>query len=68
MPAVEIALLVLGEGIGGQRDDRRAAGPRLALGIELLDGAGGFEAVELRHEDVHQHEVECRAPRRASRA
>ena len=37
-------------GVGGQHDD-------LGVGLGLPDPAGGLDAVESRHSQIHQHDV-----------
>ena len=55
----EAGLAVLGEGVGGQRDDRRAR--VAAFGLGGADAARGLEAVDAGHVHVHQHQVVGRA-------
>src|SRR6266446_2805828 len=48
-------IAILRQGVRCQREDRRLA-VRLA-GLKATDPPGGFDAVELRHLDVHQNEI-----------
>src|ERR1019366_4520050 len=53
--SLEAGVAILHQRIRGEREDRRLAA-RLA-GLAGADALGCFDAVELRHLDVHQHQI-----------
>ena len=56
---LEAGVAVLHQRVGGERENRRRAAG--LTGLAGADALGGFDAVELRHLDVHQHEIIGRA-------
>ena len=48
----QATLAILGEGIGGHGDDRRRG-----VAGQLADAPGDFQAIDARHQQIHQDQV-----------